>query len=88
MSPPGKKKRQRSRAREVRRGASCLPAKFTAPRLQGAIPRTRLFSWLNKQAQRPLIWLSGPPGSGKNDFDSQLSRGLLAQRCVVSNGLG
>jgi ATP/maltotriose-dependent transcriptional regulator MalT/DNA-binding SARP family transcriptional activator len=42
-----------------------LPAKISRPRLFGASPRTRLFARLDELRERPLIWVSGPPGAGK-----------------------
>jgi LuxR family transcriptional regulator, maltose regulon positive regulatory protein len=42
-----------------------LPAKISRPRLYGASPRTRLFARLDELRERPLIWVSGPPGAGK-----------------------
>jgi DNA-binding SARP family transcriptional activator len=40
-------------------------AKISRPRLFGAVPRQRLFSLLDANFGRPLIWVSGPPGAGK-----------------------
>ena len=40
-------------------------AKISRPRLFGAVPRRRLFSILEANHGRPLIWVSGPPGAGK-----------------------
>lgn len=41
------------------------PAKLSPPRLQQAVPRERLFDWLDAHRQRPGLWLSGQPGAGK-----------------------
>lgn len=41
------------------------PAKITRPRLSDITPRPRLFQRLDRARRRPLIWLMGPPGSGK-----------------------
>lgn len=38
--------------------------KTTAPALENVVPRTRLFRRLDR-ARGPLLWLAGPPGSGK-----------------------
>src|SRR4030042_2754774 len=40
-------------------------AKFTHPTLIGVLRRERLFTLLARKRQRPVIWVSGPPGSGK-----------------------
>lgn len=39
-------------------------AKTTRPSFTGVLPRGRLFARLDT-AQRPVIWVTGPPGSGK-----------------------
>jgi hypothetical protein len=43
-------------------------AKITRPRLKGILPRKRLFRLLDKSRDRPIIWVSGPPGSGKTSL--------------------
>ena len=40
-------------------------AKITPPRVSGILPRARLFRALDKKRSHPLIWISGPAGSGK-----------------------
>lgn len=40
-------------------------AKLTRPRLHDAVPRERLFALLDGARDRPLTWVSGPPGAGK-----------------------
>lgn len=40
-------------------------AKLTRPKLYDALPRPRLFASLDDAAKRPILWLSGAPGSGK-----------------------
>jgi len=40
-------------------------AKISRPRLFNVVPRGRLFSVLDENRGRPLIWISGPPGAGK-----------------------
>jgi LuxR family transcriptional regulator, maltose regulon positive regulatory protein len=40
-------------------------AKFAIPRLPQTVPRDRLFCWLDEERARPLVWICGPPGSGK-----------------------
>jgi DNA-binding SARP family transcriptional activator/tetratricopeptide (TPR) repeat protein len=41
------------------------PAKITRPRPGDTYARARLFKWLDRAQRRPLIWVSGSPGSGK-----------------------
>jgi len=41
------------------------PAKITRPTLSEIVPRERLFRLLDKELEKPLIWISGPAGSGK-----------------------
>lgn len=40
-------------------------AKLSRPRLAGAQPRKRLFTWLDECRGRSAVWISGPPGAGK-----------------------
>jgi LuxR family maltose regulon positive regulatory protein len=40
-------------------------AKLTPPRLHGAVPRERLFRVLDAKREFPVVWVTGPPGSGK-----------------------
>ncbi len=40
-------------------------AKIVPPRLQGVIPRERLFKVLDELAVHPVTWISSPAGSGK-----------------------
>ena len=40
-------------------------AKTTRPSLDGVLPRARLFARLDRGQRRPVIWVNGPPGSGK-----------------------
>jgi LuxR family transcriptional regulator, maltose regulon positive regulatory protein len=40
-------------------------SKITPPVMTGIFHRKRLFSFLNRMRKQPLIWVSGPPGSGK-----------------------
>ena len=40
-------------------------AKLTRPRLYAPIKRTRLFKLLDRRERTPIVWVSGPPGSGK-----------------------
>ena len=41
------------------------PTKVTRPLCSGIFPRTRLFSLLDELRNKPALWISGPPGSGK-----------------------
>jgi len=40
-------------------------AKLTRPNLAGILPRDRLYKQLDKGREQSIIWVSGPPGSGK-----------------------
>ena len=40
-------------------------AKLSRPRQSGVFPRERLFKLLDDARQRPLVWISAPPGAGK-----------------------
>jgi len=42
-----------------------LLAKTTRPSCIGVLPRQRLFDLLDKARSSPVIWIAGPPGSGK-----------------------
>ena len=41
------------------------PAKLSPPRLHMAVPRGRLFELIDAGRDRPIVWMSGPPGAGK-----------------------
>jgi len=45
-------------------------AKITRPILAGIFPRERLFRIIDRCRKRPIIWISGPPGSGKTTLVS------------------
>lgn len=45
-------------------------SKVTRPILTEVLPRKRLFSLLDHMRKRPIIWLSGPAGSGKTTLVS------------------
>ncbi|KKU19160.1 MAG: ATP dependent transcriptional activator, partial [Candidatus Saccharibacteria bacterium GW2011_GWA2_46_10] len=40
-------------------------SKITPPLLSDIIPRTRLFRLMDSGRRRPILWVCGPPGSGK-----------------------
>jgi LuxR family transcriptional regulator, maltose regulon positive regulatory protein len=40
-------------------------AKLSRPRLHEAVPRERLFRLLDERREHPVLWIVGPPGSGK-----------------------
>src|SRR3990172_13313549 len=40
-------------------------SKITCPVLTECYPRKRLFHLLDRCRKRPILWVSGPPGSGK-----------------------
>ena len=46
------------------RGRSVL-AKLNRPHLHSPVRRTRLFKLLDQRKRHPIVWVSGPPGSGK-----------------------
>jgi LuxR family transcriptional regulator, maltose regulon positive regulatory protein len=41
-------------------------AKLTRPKTHRVLRRDRLFALLDRARERPLVWLSGPPGAGKS----------------------
>jgi len=43
-------------------------AKITRPSAVGILPRKRLFLRLDRLRSRPILWVSGPPGSGKTSL--------------------
>ena len=43
-------------------------AKITRPGAEGILPRKRLFRLLDPGKDRPITWVSGPPGSGKTSL--------------------
>jgi len=43
-------------------------AKITRPGAEGILPRKRLFRLLDQGKDRPITWVSGPPGSGKTSL--------------------
>ena len=45
-------------------------AKVNKPRLAACFPRQRLFNLLETLRQRPVVWISGPAGSGKTSLVS------------------
>jgi len=45
-------------------------AKITRPNFTGVLPRQRLFSLLDRGRDFSIIWLTGPPGSGKTTLVS------------------
>lgn len=45
-------------------------AKVTRPAFDRVYPRERLFAQLKAACQRPLVWVKGPPGSGKTTLVS------------------
>jgi two-component SAPR family response regulator len=44
--------------------------KLSRPILTGIYPRKRLFALLDRMRERPVIWVSGPPGCGKTTLVS------------------
>jgi DNA-binding SARP family transcriptional activator len=45
--------------------SSVTPAKITRPRSSSVFPRDRLFRLLDYSSHQPILWISGPPGTGK-----------------------
>ncbi len=53
------------KGRNTRRANRTLSAKLSVPKVTSVVPRARLTDWLERHAQYPLTWISGPPGCGK-----------------------
>jgi ATP/maltotriose-dependent transcriptional regulator MalT len=49
----------------VRSSAKHSIAKITCPAVSGVLSRKRLFRLLDNALKRPVVWVTGPPGSGK-----------------------
>lgn len=47
-----------------------LPAKVTLPRIKNCFRRRRVFRLLDRYRNKPIIWISGPAGSGKTVLTS------------------
>jgi ATP/maltotriose-dependent transcriptional regulator MalT/DNA-binding SARP family transcriptional activator len=45
-------------------------AKLTRPKVHRALPRERLFHQLDDSRERPMVWVTAPPGSGKTTLVS------------------
>jgi LuxR family maltose regulon positive regulatory protein len=41
-------------------------AKLTRPKTHRVLRRERLFALIDEARERPLVWVSGPPGAGKS----------------------
>jgi LuxR family transcriptional regulator, maltose regulon positive regulatory protein len=63
-------------------------AKLTRPATESAFERVRLFEELDKPHAAPVLWLNGPPGSGKTTLvgDYTTRRGLDALWYQVDRG--
>src|SRR5512144_2364025 len=53
-------------------------AKLTRPKVYDAVQRPRLFALLDEAMERPIVWMSAPPGAGK----STLASSWLAARSL------
>lgn len=64
------------------------PAKVTRPRPADSYPRPRLFRVFDRAWHRPLIWILGPPGSGKTTLvtDSLARRGATTLWYQLDSG--
>lgn len=51
-------------------GKTASIAKITRPVLAGSSPRNRLFRLVDRARKRQVVWVSGPPGSGKTTLVS------------------
>ncbi len=65
----------------VRARTRPLPAKLSPPRLIQALPRERLFAWLDTHCAQGAVWLGGPPGAGKTTLAVSYCRSR-ALRCL------
>jgi ATP/maltotriose-dependent transcriptional regulator MalT/DNA-binding SARP family transcriptional activator len=45
-------------------------AKLTRPKVHRAVPRERLFAHIDTSLERPLVWVTAPPGAGKTTLIS------------------
>lgn len=45
-------------------------AKLTQPSAAGSFTRHRLFQLIGKKLSNPVLWITGPPGSGKTTLVS------------------
>jgi LuxR family maltose regulon positive regulatory protein len=63
-------------------------AKLTRPKTHRALPRERVFAHLDESRQRPLVWVTSPPGAGKTTLVSSYveSRKLKALWFQVDAG--
>ena len=57
-----------------------IPAKISPPRSQSVHARTDVFKIFDNARKRPVVWVTGPPGSGKTTLTSS----YLEQRRLPS----
>lgn len=53
-------------------------AKLTCPRLHGAMARERLFRLLDSKREHAMVWVVGPPGSGKTTLVASYAKAVSA----------
>ena len=75
------------------RKPKALSAKLSPPQLQHAVPRERLFAWLDRHRSGAAIWLGSPPGSGKtmlaaSYLKARSARGIWYRLDADDNDLG
>ena len=51
-------------------GKTASIAKITRPVLAGSYPRKRLFRLIDRVRKKKVVWVTGPPGSGKTTLVS------------------